>query len=165
MSPFRSQLGFFDECETKFRAWPSDIDLNIHINNGKYLSMMDLGRFDLIFRTRAIKRLKAHSVFPVVSSQSIRYQKSIGLFQSFSIKTKVLGWDDKFFFLQQTFESKGEPVALAIVKARFLKKGVKNFTTHDVVKIIDDSVSSPPIPNWVTLWVDSEKESWSAVEA
>ena len=30
------------------RVWPNDLDTNAHMNNGRYLTLMDLGRFDLM---------------------------------------------------------------------------------------------------------------------
>ena len=30
------------------RVWPNDLDLSMHMNNGRYLTLMDLGRIDLM---------------------------------------------------------------------------------------------------------------------
>src|SRR6185503_3961101 len=35
------------ESNLSLRVWPNDLDLNIHVNNGRYLTLMDLGRMDL----------------------------------------------------------------------------------------------------------------------
>ena len=32
----------------RFRAWPTDLDPSLHVNNGRYLALMDLGRLDLM---------------------------------------------------------------------------------------------------------------------
>ena len=34
-----------------FRVSPGDIDVNRHMNNGRYLTIMDLGRIDVLIRT------------------------------------------------------------------------------------------------------------------
>lgn len=36
--------GLFEESRVAFCVWPNDCDLNLHMNNGRYLSLMDLGR-------------------------------------------------------------------------------------------------------------------------
>ena len=51
VSWFRPRLGYFDESVLRMRVWLSDIDVNIHMNNARYLAVMDLGRFDLFLRT------------------------------------------------------------------------------------------------------------------
>ena len=33
------------------RVWPTDLDVSLHMNNGRYLTLMDLGRLDLMLRT------------------------------------------------------------------------------------------------------------------
>lgn len=47
---FREKLGPFDESKVNFRVLPNDLDLNFHMNNGRYLTLMDLGRIDYFVR-------------------------------------------------------------------------------------------------------------------
>ena len=46
-APFRSRLRPTDASTVHFLVWPNDLDMNRHMNNGRYLTLMDLGRFDL----------------------------------------------------------------------------------------------------------------------
>ena len=41
----------------RVRTLPTDIDLLKHMNNGRYGSLFDLGRFDLLIRTGGERRL------------------------------------------------------------------------------------------------------------
>lgn len=124
---------------------------------------MDLGRFDLVFRNDLMKQVRKYSIYPIVSSQMIRYQKAIAPFQKFAIHTKCIGWDDKYFYLQQRFVSRGENVALALVKARFLRKNHKGFKNEDFFKLLDLDLDSPKLPDWVSEWTDAEKTSWEEI--
>lgn len=40
-----------DTSVLKMRTWPGDLDINFHMNNGRYLTLMDLGRFNLTIRS------------------------------------------------------------------------------------------------------------------
>ena len=122
--------------------------------------MMDLGRFDLVFRSGFLNTLWKHRLYPVVASQSIRYNKSIGLFQKFQIESRVLGWDNRFFYLQQRFVSKNQTYALAIVKAKFKKAGKGGMDPRDVAEICGESRQSPEVPGWVFDWTQAEKNFW-----
>lgn len=51
-SKARGPLKGLDECVTPFLVMPMDLDVLMHMNNGKYFSLMDLGRVDLMIRTR-----------------------------------------------------------------------------------------------------------------
>ncbi len=48
---WRGRLGPLEESVLKLRVWPVDLDVNLHMNNGRYLSVMDLNRVDVILRT------------------------------------------------------------------------------------------------------------------
>ena len=42
------RISIWDTARTPFRVVPTDLDLLRHMNNGKYLTLMDLGRMDLM---------------------------------------------------------------------------------------------------------------------
>ncbi len=115
----------FDPCATAFIVNPFDLDTNFHMNNGRYLSIMDLGRIDLLLRSGVLGKLLKAGYYPVVASESIRFKKSLELFQAFKIVTEIESWDEKDFFLLQTFRHKGDVVAQGYIKGRFKQRGRK----------------------------------------
>ena len=58
------KIDVFDTCRTEFWVQPLDLDLNLHMNNGRYLSIMDLGRFDLMLKAGVFWRLMARGLEP-----------------------------------------------------------------------------------------------------
>jgi acyl-CoA thioesterase FadM len=114
-------MGFLETSILKLRVWPTDIDLLLHMNNGVYLSLMDLGRTDLTLRSGFYRILRKNGIYPVIASEVIRFKKSLKPFQSFEIHTDLIYWDEKYFYLQQRFFSRKELYASGIVKARFLR--------------------------------------------
>ncbi len=56
-----------------FRVWPNDLDFNFHMNNGRYLTIMDLGRFDLMGKTKLWKLALKRGWMPVLGSAKIRF--------------------------------------------------------------------------------------------
>lgn len=50
LSRRRSKTSPLGPCRTPFRVWPTDLDILRHVNNGVYLSLMDLARVDLLSR-------------------------------------------------------------------------------------------------------------------
>ncbi|MCC8539413.1 thioesterase family protein, partial [Xanthomonas codiaei] len=52
MSWFRPKLQApFGVSQLRFRVLPTDIDTNLHMTNGRYWTIFDLGRLDLVMRT------------------------------------------------------------------------------------------------------------------
>ena len=129
-------LGIFDVCKTDFIVNPLDLDVNFHMNNGRYLSIMDLGRVDLMIRAGVFARLVKNGYYPVVVSESIRFKKSLELFDKFEVFTQTESWDEKNFFMQQKFICNGEVVAEGYIKARFKQRGRKgSVPTTEIFKI------------------------------
>ncbi len=103
-----------------FRVWPNDLDVNIHMNNGRFLSVMDLGRFDLSFRTRLGRVMLRNRWQALVGGVTIRYRRSLDPFERYELRTRILGWDAKWFFLEQRFLKRGGDLAAeGVVRALF----------------------------------------------
>ncbi len=122
-----------DETEITMRVLPTDLDLLWHVNNGVYLSYMDFGRWDMVFRNGIYDLCKKNNWYPVVSSEAIKFKKSLLLWQKFTIKTKVIGYDEKNIFIQQKFYRKQDWIATGIVKAVFLKKAGGRVTPQELL--------------------------------
>lgn len=122
-------------CVTAMRVWFTDIDVLMHMNNGKYLSLMDLGRVDYMLRMGAFHRLRRQGVYPVLASEAIRFRRSLKLFQKFSLVTELTGWDEKYTYLTQRFVVRGETYATALVKARFLHRGGDKISPEELWRL------------------------------
>ena len=51
------------------------------MNNGRYWSLMDLGRTDLMLRTGLWRAVLRHRWVPVVNAGAIRFRRELRLFQ------------------------------------------------------------------------------------
>ena len=64
----RSPLSIWDTSSLPLRVLPTDIDIAMHVNNGMYLSLMDLGRFDLMARSGTWKAMRRRGWTPVAAA-------------------------------------------------------------------------------------------------
>jgi acyl-CoA thioesterase FadM len=155
-SLFRKHLEVFESSELSFTVLPHDIDLNLHLNNGRYLTLMDLGRIDFTIRSGLISACIKNRWLPVVSSVMIRYLKPIDAFQKFEIHTEVLCWDEKYVYMKQMFVRKGKTMAQAIIRGLFLQ-GKRKVAIRETINALGKPVISPAIPRWIKEWVESEE--------
>lgn len=149
---------FHPRCEKlgparkRFVVWPPDLDVLWHVNNGVYLSMLDVARVDWMLRSGMAGPIRQRGYYPVVAAETIRFRRSLQLFQAFEVETKVLGWDDKAFLVQHHFLRGDELVAEAIVRARFLKRRGGTVTSAELLEAIGVAEPSPPLPEWIAAW-------------
>lgn len=119
----RGALTPLAESVMHLRVLPNDLDIHLHMNNGRYLSVMDLGRLDLMARCGLGRlALRQHWV-PMVGGAAIRYRRPLKLLQRFTLRTRIVYWDDKWFYLTQEFEVNAQIVTTARIKGLLRGRG------------------------------------------
>ncbi|MBI2082239.1 MAG: thioesterase family protein [Deltaproteobacteria bacterium] len=119
LSFFRPRFGTLEMGTLNFIVWPHDLDPLFHMNNGRYLTIMDLGRFDIILRTGIGRLSLKNKWMPLVGYVSIQYKKPLRFFQRYQLQTRLIAWDEKWFYLEQRFVRKGQLFARGLVKGIF----------------------------------------------
>ena len=143
-------------CRTPFRVRPLDLDILGHMNNGRYLSVMDLARMDLMVRSRLWRRLRAGGIYPVLVAEAIQFRHSLQPWERYEIETTLPGWDQRDFFgVQRFLRADGEVVATAVVRARFLRREPDSrrpvsVPPAEIVALAGLRPDSPPLPAWIT---------------
>ncbi|SJN56058.1 hypothetical protein VR7878_01576 [Vibrio ruber DSM 16370] len=152
---FCRRLGLLDKSRLEFRAWPTDCDINLHLTNARYPALMDLGRTYLLAEMRLLKPFLKRGWLPVVNASEFTFIRAIKPLQKFSIESRILGWDDKYFYLEQRFISESGLHAIANIRALFVCKGHKVETT-ELLRATDFELHHTPelpqdIQNWKSL--------------
>lgn len=129
--------------EYTMRVLPVDLDVLMHVNNGMYFSYMDFGRWDMIFRSGVYDKSRARGWYSVVAGETIKFKRSLKLWDKFTIKTQVIGYDDKYFFIRQTFVKDNLVHAIGMVKVRFLKFSGGTVSTQEVLDLFKENTEIP----------------------
>lgn len=151
------KIGPTDKSVIRMRVLPTDVDVN-RMHNGRYFTLMDLGRIDLMIRQGFFFKCLRQKNYPLVASQFMRYRKSLKLFQSYEIHSQFVGWDKKFAYLEHRFVVDGELIATGFVKGLF--RGAKGNLPMDDMFALGGHVSkSPPFPKWISSFDEVVEEA------
>lgn len=144
--------------EIEFICNINDIDNFLEMNNGRILTLFDLGRTDFAIRTGLGKKLLENRWGLVVAGSSIQYRKRIRLFDKIKIATRICAIDDRWFYIEQTMYSKGKPTSQALLRTGVtnLKTG-KTLPTKQVLEAIDQADLVMPADEWVQAWIEADK--------
>jgi acyl-CoA thioesterase FadM len=153
---FPKPLELLDTSVIDGRVWPTDLDNNIHMNNGRYLTIMDLGRFDWILSGGYLRLCLKNRWFPIVGALKILYLKPLKPFQKFQLKTRILGWDAKWIYVEQIFEADGVLCAKSVLQGLFHGKQTK-VTTSEWLRAARYTKKSPKLPKDVQSWLRSSQ--------
>ena len=132
--PGRDAGSLYDVTKKDLWVLPTDLDTFMHVNNGVYFSLMDLGRWDHTFKKGIMELGKKNGWYPVVAGEAIRFKRSLKLWEKFTLHTQLVGNDEKYFYIRQNFVIHDKIAASGIVKIRFLKKSGGTVSAVDVMK-------------------------------
>lgn len=131
---------------------PTDLDILGHMNNGRYLSLFDLGRWDLLVRTGLWDIMKANRWYAVVSSETVTFRKSLGPWQRFDLESRMIGHDDRAVYLEHRAVVDGEIYARAIIRARMMKRSGGTLSHDELFAATGHPEGVPDVEPWVHEW-------------
>jgi acyl-CoA thioesterase FadM len=153
----------FQTYHLSFRVLPNDMDVNGHMNNGRYATLMDLGRIDMVLRNGLMKVMHKNKCVPVLASLQMRFRLPLFLWQRYDLQTKVICWDEKWVFMEQRFiittgKKKGAVAAIGLLKGSFYDtKAKQTVPTQDLLEIIGVQDKSPAFPDHIQKWIRAEE--------
>ena len=143
----------FAESRLSFHVLPNDCDVNFHMNNGRYLTFMDLGRLHMVAQIGLLGPVIRNRWMPVLAAAEVNFIRQIRPFQKFDLVTRLVTWDDKYAYMEQRFEADGALCAHAFVKGLFLGKGGRVSNT-EVVAVLGYTGAPPAMPETLRLWAE-----------
>lgn len=157
------RIALFGQSILHFRVWPNDLDTNLHMNNGRYMTLLDLGRFDLLMRMGLFRIGLRKRWAPVLGAATIRYRRSLKLWDRFTLKTRLIGWDETWIYIEQMIEAEGKLVTLAYLRGVFTGPGGKVPIPEMLAAIGMEGKPSPALPAGVLQWLEAESALYSDI--
>jgi len=145
----KKQNLLFEESKIKLRVFPQDIDPFMELNNGRYVTLLDLGRFGYGANVKISRFLKDNKWSLTIVGTYNEYRYRLRLFQKFTLKTKIIGYDEKWFYFFQKAERNNKTHMASIVKFAFTsKKGI--VFPKEVIKAMGEEYDPDKLPSWIT---------------
>ncbi|MEC8443665.1 MAG: acyl-CoA thioesterase [Pseudomonadota bacterium] len=121
LSNISARQDMFDPGRQTYRVWLHDMGWRTHLPNFRFLSFMELGRFQHWRRIR--HQLKRSPGIPLIAAQEMVYLRPVGLFSRLTLQTELLGWDHKYVVFRHDFYVGDTLVATGLVKEACVAKG------------------------------------------
>jgi acyl-CoA thioesterase FadM len=150
-------LGVLEEDRIRMRVLPNDIDLNLHLNNARYLSQMDYARTHLLARTRLLGHIVHSRWQPLVGAAWVTYRRSLPLFARFEIASRLVCWDERWFYVEQTFTGKNGLAAVGWVKGA-LRDANGIVAPQRAIDTVYPGTQSPAMPEAMANWNELTRE-------
>lgn len=135
----------------RFRVLPLDCDINLHLTNSRYLALMDLARTMMMSDCGLFAKLLKKKWLPIVSSTEITFIKDIRPWQRCDIETKIVGWDHKYFYIEQRFVCDGKIHAIANLRGLFVHRRTV-IDTDELINLSAERLTQPELPPEIIHW-------------
>jgi len=137
-------------------CWPQDLDIFLELNNGRALTLFDLGRIALAKRVGLLDTLRRERWGLTMAGSSVRYRRRIHGFEKFEVRSRVVCWDDKFTYLEQSmWKRNGECANHVLYRVAVTdKNGLVR--TDRLQSALGLDAPSPPFPAWIANWCAAE---------
>jgi len=148
-------LGMTEPHISHHMIWPWDLDFWAELNNGRTLTLYDLGRVPMAKRTGFLPVLKEKGWGITVAGNTTRYRRRVVMFDRVEMVTRCIGWDDRFIYMEQSMWRKGECTSHMLLRSAVITRNGM-VPTHEVLTAMGLPTESPPMPDWVTAWISSD---------
>jgi acyl-CoA thioesterase FadM len=151
----RPPVAFEGVAELPLTCWPWDLDMFAELNNGRVLTLYDLGRFDHGFRSGMAAQLRGRGWGWAVGGASVRYRRRVRAFDRITLRTRPVGRDARWFYVHQAMIVRGEAAPAALF--RLCATDARGIVPTDrVAKALGAGDWRPALPDWVEAWIAAE---------
>lgn len=159
-------LGFTDVHESHHICLPWDLDIFMELNNGRALTLYDMGRIPLGKRVGLMAALRRRGWGLTVAGSCPRYRRRIRAFQRFKITSRGIGWDDRFLYIEQAmWLPNGECAGHVLIRSAVTDKSGIVKPRELLTEMGHDPNTSVSPPDWAQAWIDAEaKRPWPPMQ-
>jgi len=118
---------------------------------------MDYARVRLLARGGVLRPILKARWAPVVGAVWITYRRSLALGARYELATRLVGWDDRWFYLEQVFTGSEGLAAVGWVKGA-LRDKVGVVAPQRVLDMVQPGMVSPELPEAIATLNELTRE-------
>ena len=150
------RLGPADTLVRQLRVLPNDLDINGHMNNGRYLTVVDLMLMEYFVRSGFARVMLREGWKPMSGGSFISYRRGLKPFQTYDLRFKLDACDGHWNYMRFEFASGGKVCAAGYMKGAAVGRGglVPNELSYAKMKL---AMPDSPLPGAVAHWLAAEQ--------
>ncbi|MBC7955569.1 MAG: thioesterase family protein [Cytophagales bacterium] len=135
---------------------PNDLDINGHMNNGRYLTLIDLMLVEYFVRTGFARVMMSNGWRPMSGGAIISYRRGLNPLQTYQLRFRLDASDDSWNYMRFEFVREGRVHAAGYMKGAAVARGglVPNAESYAAMNL---TPLSKPLPPAVAHWLAAEQ--------
>lgn len=149
-------LGLWDTHVSYHMCWPWDLDGFLELNNGRTLTLFDLGRLPLARRAGLLDVLRLNRWGLTMAGAVVRYRRRVRAFQKVSMRSRAVCFDARFVYIEQSmWAANGDCTSHVVYRAAVTDSSGIVAPTR-VMEAMGHTAASPVMPDWLAAWIRAE---------
>jgi acyl-CoA thioesterase FadM len=145
-----------DTIELDMRVWPHDLDINGHMNNGRYMTITDLALIEYLTRAGFMQVAVRKGWRPMLGGSIISYRRGLKPFTVYTLRFSMLCWDERWNYMAFEFLYGGRTMAHGHSKGAIIgSKGI--VSSADARDAMGLNPASPEFPASISAWIETER--------
>jgi acyl-CoA thioesterase FadM len=149
------KLGLFDTHVSQITCLPWDLDPWVELNNGRTLTLYDLGRLPLSRRTGFERALREKGWGLTVAGSTTRYRRRVTVWSRLTMHSRCIGWDHRFLYMEQSMWRGEECTSHVLIRSAIVSKAGM-VPPAEIARAMGASPESPALPDWVQAWIAAD---------
>jgi len=145
-----------DTIEIQLRVLPNDIDINGHMNNGRYMTIADLALIEYFVRSGFLKSALRRGWRPMLGGSMISFRHGLRPFRRYTLRFTIACWDERWSYMRFEFIHDGRTMATGYAKGAAVgRQGIVG--TAEISAALGIESASPPIPVGIVAWIEADR--------
>ena len=153
---FKPAIQIGDMIEMQLTVLPNDLDLNGHMNNGRYMTIIDLALVEYMTRAGFMGPAIKRGWRPMLGGSMIAFRRGLKPFRRYTLRFCALCWDERWTYIRFEFVLDGEVMAVGHTKGGIVGPfGVVG--SNEMCAVLGVDPASPAFPRSVTAWIEADR--------
>jgi acyl-CoA thioesterase FadM len=148
------QMG--DTIDLQLRVWPNDLDVNGHMNNGRYMTITDLALIEYFTRSGFLPVALRRGWRPMLGGSMISFRRGLKPFTVYTLRFSMQCWDERWNYFRFEFQHQGQTMAIGYTKGAVVgRQGI--VSSQETRAALGHDPVSPPFPAPIAAWVEADR--------
>ncbi|NDI85585.1 thioesterase [Undibacterium sp. B2R-29] len=145
-----------DSIDMQLTVLPNDLDVNGHMNNGRYMTIIDLALVEYMTRAGLMKPALQHGWRPMLGGSMIAFRRGLKPFCQYQLRFAVMCWDERWTYIRFEFIKDGQQMALGHTKGGIVgRNGI--VSSREMCQTLGVNPESADFPPSVTAWIEADR--------
>jgi len=153
-----------EPVELRMRVLPNDLDLNGHVNNGRYLTLVDLALVTMFIRSGFARLCWRKRWRPMGGGSVVYFRRELSAFQAYTLRFTLVAWDEFWSYCRFEFVREGRIHALGYLKGA-AAGGRGLVPSSAIYPALGHDGASPAFPDDLRAWMDADRRLGEATSS